>query len=391
MRHVILAVVAASLIGFGAAAAAVSAHATTGPGYQFVVGVRLTDHGILFTRQQQFYRGAGVEFEIVNQSSSKRWFNIGGRQTKLLKPKAKEIFFLGFDRRGKVQYRSWDSRPVNSPGRSRSSSRYTRGVCSINYLVRIAEGLGNRVEGSFAMRRPRSGLIAVALTLCAACGLLASFLGFGAGSASGAGSGAAAITKVTVIATEFHFKLSKTKVPVGTVIFTVENKGKIAHDFKIGGKRTPLIPAGKKATLTVVFKKKGRYAYLCTIPGHAAAGMKGTLAVGVAPPTTTGTTTTTATIYPGPGGTVTVSMFEFGFTLTPSTIPSGNVTFVMTNNGTTTHNFDIETISKPGPFLDPGQTASETVNLEAGRTYTYVCDVPFHAEEGMEGTFTPTP
>ena len=75
--------------------------------------------------------------------------------------------------------------------------------------------------------------------------------------------------------------------------------------------------------------------------------MKGTLAVGVAPPTTTGTTTTTATIYPGPGGTVTVSMFEFGFTLTPSTIPSGNVTFVMTNNGTTTHNFDIETISKP--------------------------------------------
>ena len=107
MRHVILAVVAASLIGFGAAAAAVSARATTGPGYQFVVGVRLTDHGILFTRQQQFYRGAGVEFEIVNQSSSKRWFNIGGRQTKLLKPKAKEIFFLGFDRRGKVQYRSW--------------------------------------------------------------------------------------------------------------------------------------------------------------------------------------------------------------------------------------------------------------------------------------------
>ena len=96
------------------------------------------------------------------------------------------------------------------------------------------------------MRRPRSGLIAVALTLCAACGLLASFLGFGAGSASGAGSGAAAITKVTVIATEFHFKLSKTKVPVGAVIFTVENKGKIAHDFKIGGKRTPLIPAGKR-------------------------------------------------------------------------------------------------------------------------------------------------
>ena len=87
--------------------AAGSARATTGVGYDFVVGVRLTDSGILFTHQQHFYRGAAVEFEVVNKSSSKRWFNIGGRQTKLLKPNAKEIFFLGFDRRGKVPYRSW--------------------------------------------------------------------------------------------------------------------------------------------------------------------------------------------------------------------------------------------------------------------------------------------
>jgi uncharacterized cupredoxin-like copper-binding protein len=31
--------------------------------------------------------------------------------------------------------------------------------------------------------------------------------------------------------------------------------------------------------LRVVFRKAGRYRYLCTVPGHAAAGLKGVLRV----------------------------------------------------------------------------------------------------------------
>jgi nitrite reductase (NO-forming) len=237
------------------------------------------------------------------------------------------------------------------------------------------------------MHRSRSGVALGGLGLCAAAGLVAAL--FGLGSARASSTTAKPVT-VVVKATEFKFALSKKTVPVGTVIFKVENKGKIGHDFKIDGKKTKIIAAGKSTTLKVVFKKKGKYAYLCTIPGHAAAGMKGTLAVGVkAPPPATTTTTPTTTTYPGPGGTVNISEYEYGFTLAPTAIPSGNVTFVMTNTGTVTHNFDIEGV-KAGPFLDPGQTASMTVNLEAGRTYTYVCDVPYHAGEGMEGTFTPT-
>ncbi len=85
-------------------------------------------------------------------------------------------------------------------------------------------------------------------------------------------------TAVTVTATEFHFKLSKTSVPHGSVTFTLVNKGKLAHDFKIGGKKTAQIKPGKSAKLTVTLKK-GKAAYLCTVPGHAAAGMKGTLTV----------------------------------------------------------------------------------------------------------------
>jgi nitrite reductase (NO-forming) len=87
-----------------------------------------------------------------------------------------------------------------------------------------------------------------------------------------------ATSKVTVAASEFKFVLSKRTVPAGTVTFVVANKGKLAHDFKIGGKKTPILKPGKSATISGKFKK-GRYAYLCTVPGHAAAGMKGTFTV----------------------------------------------------------------------------------------------------------------
>jgi uncharacterized cupredoxin-like copper-binding protein len=87
---------------------------------------------------------------------------------------------------------------------------------------------------------------------------------------------------VTVTAgkpSEFKFTLSKKTVKKGTVAFKVSNKGTIGHDFKIGGKKTKSLSSGKSQTITVVFKKAGKYAYLCTLPGHAAAGMKGTLTV----------------------------------------------------------------------------------------------------------------
>ena len=83
---------------------------------------------------------------------------------------------------------------------------------------------------------------------------------------------------MTVTATEFKFKLSKTSVRHGSVTFTVVNKGKVAHDFKIGGKKTTLIKPGKSAKLSVTFKA-GKFKYLCTVPGHASLGMKGTLTV----------------------------------------------------------------------------------------------------------------
>ena len=105
----------------------------------------------------------------------------------------------------------------------------------------------------------------------------------GAGaSAAGATAKAhrAAGTKISVKATEYKFALSATSLAKpGTVTFTVKNAGHIAHDFSIDGKKTALLSPGKHATLTVKFAKAGKYAYKCTVSGHAALGMKGTFKV----------------------------------------------------------------------------------------------------------------
>lgn len=90
---------------------------------------------------------------------------------------------------------------------------------------------------------------------------------------------AATPQKVTVNMTEFKFALVPKTAKKGAVAFTVVNKGTIDHDFKIAGKKTAKLAAGKRSTLRVTFAKAGRYPYLCTLPSHAPAGMKGVLVV----------------------------------------------------------------------------------------------------------------
>lgn len=89
----------------------------------------------------------------------------------------------------------------------------------------------------------------------------------------------AASTTITVKATEFKFTLSKTKVARGTVTFKIKNAGHLNHDLKINGKKSKMLSPGQSTTLKVSFGKAGRFTYICTVPGHAQAGMKGRLTV----------------------------------------------------------------------------------------------------------------
>ena len=90
----------------------------------------------------------------------------------------------------------------------------------------------------------------------------------------------ATVVKVTAgKPSEFSFTVSAKTVKHGTVTFAVTNMGNIPHDFKINGKKTRLLTNGQSQNLTVTFAKAGKYPYLCTVTGHAVAGMKGTLTV----------------------------------------------------------------------------------------------------------------
>ncbi|MDX6491632.1 MAG: hypothetical protein QOD43_1877 [Gaiellaceae bacterium] len=91
---------------------------------------------------------------------------------------------------------------------------------------------------------------------------------------------AATATTVQVKGGEFFYRLStKSIAKPGAVTFVFKNVGHVLHDFKISGKKTPLLQPGRTARLVVTFKKKGRYPYSCTVPGHASAGMKGVFTV----------------------------------------------------------------------------------------------------------------
>jgi uncharacterized cupredoxin-like copper-binding protein len=131
--------------------------------------------------------------------------------------------------------------------------------------------------------RPRPGAVR-ALTQRAA-GLAAASLAVtapGPATALAAHPGARADQTVLVVAgrpLEFAFSLSTDRVHTGAVMFLVENDGRIPHDFAIRGRSTPSIPPGGRARVTVAFAEPGVYEYVCTVPGHAMAGMDGDLVV----------------------------------------------------------------------------------------------------------------
>lgn len=229
---------------------------------------------------------------------------------------------------------------------------------------------------------------AVGLAAVAAAGLAAGIVVSG-GSATVKGSDAAflsRVTRVTVTATDSKFTLSKGSAPVGAVIFTVTNRGKKQHDFKIAGKKTPLLAPGRSARLPVTFSKKGRYPFLSTVSGQAAAGLKGVFSVVAgpyAPPTgPVGTANTTVTV-----GLFDASNGQGWIVLSPTSIPSGMVTFVITNNCLFRCSFDLVGVKAGAILTERGQSETWTVALAPG-IYRYHCDLD---PGGMKGTFTVTP
>ena len=85
---------------------------------------------------------------------------------------------------------------------------------------------------------------------------------------------------------------------------------------------------------------------------------------------------------------VQVRMTEFAVTMTPATVPPGEVTFQVVNGGTLEHNFAIPTLNKRTIMLKSGETAELVVSgLEVGEV-AIICEVAGHEASGMKATLT---
>jgi len=89
----------------------------------------------------------------------------------------------------------------------------------------------------------------------------------------------ALVKQVKVSASEFKFVLNSKTAKRGVVVFKITNVGQLPHDFKISGRKTKMLQHGQSDTLRVTFLRKGHYQYICTVSGHAAAGMKGVFTI----------------------------------------------------------------------------------------------------------------
>lgn len=101
---------------------------------------------------------------------------------------------------------------------------------------------------------------------------------------SPAPTAAAAPAAVEVTAGELFFEPKALTAPAGEVVFRVRNQGAIEHNFVVEDAQRrvlaqiPVIAPGATEEVRATLQP-GEYRIVCSYPGHAEAGMTGTLTV----------------------------------------------------------------------------------------------------------------
>lgn len=88
---------------------------------------------------------------------------------------------------------------------------------------------------------------------------------------------ATVITVSTSAAAPLSYEGMPKRLKPGRYIFRYTNNSALNHDLRVGDRKTPVFSSGtRKIRVTLT---RGKVRYLCTVPGHAAAGMKGRIRV----------------------------------------------------------------------------------------------------------------
>ena len=212
-----------------------------------------------------------------------------------------------------------------------------------------------------------------------------------------------------------------------TVVFNVDNGGVSFHSFGVTkgtegvtgiiagseiGSVSSVLKPGDADSSEFVAGEEGTYYYICTVPGHREQGMVGEIIVG---PAQSGGSSSTAAASTGVSHEFTLDFVEsddfrtLAFNALPGEdghnpeirVNSGDdVTINATNMGLSFHAFGIVTnpedfnnivmdsaIGSMSSALKPGDSDSTTFTAGAPGTYYYICTIPGHALQGMQGSF----
>ena len=208
------------------------------------------------------------------------------------------------------------------------------------------------------------------------------------------------------------------------IIFDVINDGKSFHAFgvtldtegfagiiadsEIASANAPLKP-GESGTSEFIPSEPGTYYYICTVPGHRMQGMVGEIIVSgagapavAAPPTGVSHDISFDFVESSDFRTLAFNALPGEEGSNPEIrVNSGDeVTITTVNAGKSFHAFGV--VSNPDDFnsvifdsaiaaatnpLKPGESGEVTFLAGAPGTYYYICTVPGHALQGMQGSF----
>ena len=212
-----------------------------------------------------------------------------------------------------------------------------------------------------------------------------------------------------------------------TVVFNVDNAGVSFHSFgvtkadegfagiipgsEIGAASNPL-KSGEDGSSEFIAGEEGTYYYICTVPGHREQGMVGEIIIGAAQG---GGSSGAAAATTGVSHDFTLDFVEsddfrtLAFNALPGEdghnpdirVNSGDEVIVtVTNVGKSFHAFGV--VSNPEDFnsivmdsaigsmssaLKSDESASTTFTAGTPGTYYYICTIPGHALQGMQGNF----
>lgn len=87
----------------------------------------------------------------------------------------------------------------------------------------------------------------------------------------------------TITLEDFHFVPNRIDAKVGVPLTVrLTNRGTERHDLNFGSLHMPglngveaILEPGETRTITLTFDRPGTHTFICSLPGHAAAGMTG--------------------------------------------------------------------------------------------------------------------